>query len=170
MRITYTNNKLFNLKSKIMKQISRFFMLAVFALIVSANASIAQDGTTKENLRNQFKENLTDEQVQMLEENKEVTKALRDAFKETLTDEQKAIMENEELSMKERRTALKASYTDEQLAMLATNREAFQAQREAFQATLTDEQKARVEARKEAGNNFKKNKAKRKARGNQANG
>lgn len=129
------------------------------AAIVSTTTLFAQD-MDREHARNQLKDILTEEQLAMMAENRENTRALREAFKATLSEEQLAILQDTELGMKERREALKATLSDDQLALMEGNREAIQAQKEAFRATLTDEQKEAMKTQAREGNRHMKKKAK----------
>lgn len=122
---------------------------ALFMLFAVAALSFAQADATgdKSDIKEKFRNNLTEEQKTLIADNKEAAKERREAFKESLSDEQKAILENKEISKKERMEAFKASLTDAQKELLSSNREAMKAQKDAFRATLTDEQKAAMKQR-----------------------
>lgn len=117
-------------------------------LFAVAALTLAQDaGGDKPDIKEKFRNNLTEDQKALIEANKEATKERREAFKASLSEEQKAILENKQLTKKERMEVFKASLTDAQKELLAANREAMKAQKDAFRATLTDEQKAAMKQR-----------------------
>lgn len=130
-----------------------FMFLAVFAVSAQTEGEepVSEEPTTTveepAQIRERLRENLSEEQKDMLQERKQLATENRDAFKATLTDEQRAILENQEMTREEKQEALQATLTEEQKELLANNRAAMKAQREAFRETLDGDQKAAMKKR-----------------------
>ena len=86
----------------------KYFLMAIVATVMTTGAVMAQENMNREQVRTQTRENLTEEQQQMIQERNQERIMLREQFKASLTEEQKAILQNKEMTQEQKREQLKA--------------------------------------------------------------
>ncbi|MBN2350028.1 MAG: hypothetical protein JXJ22_14405 [Bacteroidales bacterium] len=126
-----------------MKTLFQKLTVLLFGVLLSFSVSLAQDGTdlvTDEPVDENLPKNLTEQQRNMLQEQKMVNARHREAFSATLSPEQEAILDNPELTREQKRETLRATLTTEQKTMLQEQQTLRVQQRDMFRATLTEEQ------------------------------
>jgi hypothetical protein len=107
----------------------------------------AQENKQKEKLEQSSIENLSKEQLLLLNEQKELIKANRARFKAGLTSKQLTILGNQKMSKQERQKSLMLTFTKSQQLMLQEHRLSVQEMKDRFRMTLTDEQRHNIRTR-----------------------
>lgn len=119
--------------------IKTLFVTATF-LFAGSTIFAQTEGTeaAKEQVKNQNKYRVNEQQKAMVQEMKQNARILRDEFKESLTEEQLAILENTELSMQERMDALKATLSEDQMELLDCNLEGIKEQKREMKGQMKE--------------------------------
>jgi len=107
----------------------------------------AQENKQKEKVEQSSIENLSKDQLLLLDKQKELIKANRAKFKAGLTDKQLEILANQKMSKQERQKMLMSTFTKSQQLMLQEHRLSVQEMKNRFRMTLTDEQRQTIRAR-----------------------
>jgi hypothetical protein len=88
--------------------------------------------------------NLTQEQISLLQKQKDLIKANRAKFKASMTEKQLSILHNAKLSIKERHNDLIATFTKAQKDMLSRNAQSVNDLKNQFRASLTKDQRQQM--------------------------
>ena len=120
----------------------KFKTLALLVATIYSVSLNAQRGQTdlKHNFP-QIESILSQEQIKMLESQKEIIRMKRDSFRKSLTEEQKSIMKSRILNLDERRRSIMASLNDEQRDLLETHEGKIKILRKEFKESLSNDQK-----------------------------
>ncbi|WP_372795560.1 hypothetical protein [Lutibacter sp.] len=92
-------------------------------------------------------ENLSEEQLLMINEQREQIKKHRALFKASFNEAQFAIFENTKLTKQEKHDALMTSLTKAQKAMLSEHKASVQESKQQFKNTITSEQRQQIRSR-----------------------
>lgn len=114
----------------------------LFCLYVGFPNLTAQNTTTVQNIL----QDLTEEQQQILQSQRNLIVENRENFKATLTAEQLLILSNKELSKQQKEDALIKTFTKEQKKLLAENKERVEAIKNEFKKTITEDQMQQIRA------------------------
>ena len=114
----------------------------LFCLYVGFPNLTAQNTTTVQNIL----QDLTEEQQQILQSQRDLIVENRENFKATLTAKQLLILSNKELSKQQKEDALIKTFTKEQKKLLAENKERVEAIKNEFKNTITEDQRQQIRA------------------------
>ena len=98
---------------------------------------------------------LTEEQKQILIDERQKIKQSRINFRNSLTKEQKAILSNSKLSKEQRRSRLVASFSKNQKNLIRESEKRIKSMASKIRPTLTDKQKKEIRGIKTKNNRFK---------------
>lgn len=116
--------------------------LSFFSLMLFNTTAFAQDSSF-----GLIQKELTKQQIDLLQKEKEVMKTNREAFKASLTKEQLAILSDKTISKTEIRKRLVATFSKTQLSMVKNQQTSLRKTRENFRNTLTSEQRKMLKER-----------------------
>jgi len=97
-------------------------------------------------------ENLSEEQLLMINEQRQLIKKHRELFKASLNEEQMAIFENAKLTKQEKHDALILALTKAQKTMLAEHKASVQESKQQFKNTITSNQRQQIRGRMQMNN------------------
>lgn len=116
----------------------KIFLTVLILLFVGISSIHAQN--------NEVMQNLTQEQQQLMKQQRELVVANREAFKATLSAEQLAILDNKKLTKQERQRMLVSTFTSTQKELMAKNKASIEALKETFKNTMTTEQRQHMQS------------------------
>ncbi|MCM2301544.1 MAG: hypothetical protein NDI80_02870 [Flavobacteriaceae bacterium] len=116
----------------------KIFLTALILLFVGISGIHAQN--------NEVMQNLTQEQQQLMKQQRALVVANREAFKATLSAEQLAILDNKKLTKQERQRMLVSTFTSTQKELMAKNKASIEVLQETFKNTMTTEQRQHMQS------------------------
>lgn len=126
----------------------RIIALVVFGLLIGISSMEAQQNQNRgKNMNKAAVENLTSEQKQLIQEQRDRIKEKRELFRASLTEAQLTIFDNKDLTRQERHAALMLSLTETQKALMQEHRKSIQESKQEFRNTMTSEQRQQIRSR-----------------------
>lgn len=116
----------------------KIFLTVLILLFVGLSSIHAQN--------NEVMQNLTQEQQQLMKQQRALVVANREAFKATLSAEQLAILDNKKLTKQERQRMLVSTFTSTQKELMAKNKASIEVLKETFKNTMTTEQRQHMQS------------------------
>jgi len=129
-----------------MKTLKLITSLVVILLIGTLNAEAQKNINRSKDMMSAI-ENLTAEQQQLLQEQRNLIMTNREHFRASLTEEQLAVINNRDLARDQRHDALMVLLTEAQQAMLQEHKEVVQEIKERFRMSLSTEQRQQMTMR-----------------------
>ena len=129
-----------------MKTLKLITSLVILLLFGTLNAKAQQNQNRGKDMMSAI-ENLTAEQQQLIQEQRNLIMTNREHFRASLTEEQLAVINNRDLARDQRHDALMGLLTDAQQAMLREHKEVVQDIKEQFRMSLSTEQRQQMTMR-----------------------
>ncbi len=127
-----------------MKILKRIFSLILLTVLVSSEIIMAQEKTNSSGTNKTAREILTAEQKAALKLNREKQIEFRNEFRQTLSGNQLDMLTNPRLTREARIKSFRESLSDNQVNLLKSNRKQIRVQNYNLRTTLTDQQRLRI--------------------------